>query len=122
MIWLWWAWSCAGQPADSAAACDTATPLTYANFGLGFMEKHCTGCHSSLLRPDQRNEAPVGVDLDSYREVLTWAARIEARVLDVGGPTMPPGGGPTAEELVMLEEWLRCEVLPDAAAWAEQSP
>lgn len=115
MIALWLAFACAGA-GDSTAPCETATPLTYSGFGQGFMEKHCTGCHSSLLRPDQRNDAPLGIDLDSYREVLEHAERVEARVLGEGGPTMPPGGGPTEEELEMLAEWLRCEVYPDLTA------
>ena len=108
--------SCGEKPQDSGL-CDSAAHLTDDNFGRGFMEKHCTGCHSSLLRADQRQGAPVGVDLDSYGQVLSFAARVEARVLSEGGPTMPPGGGPTDEELTMLAEWMRCQVWPDYAAW-----
>lgn len=92
--------------------CDREPPLTYDNFGKGFLGLHCTGCHSSLLKPEQRNLAPEGVDFDTLKGVLTWAERIEDRTL---AQTMPPSGGPTPEELDRVAEWLACEVLPLSA-------
>ena len=83
------------------------------------MDKHCTGCHSSLLQTHERNDAPVGVDLDTYGLVIAYGARIHARVVEPDQATMPPGGGPTAEEIEMLNEWLTCEVFPDTEALAE---
>ena len=60
----------------------------------------------------------MGVDLDTLEFSLQWADRIEARATgDV--PTMPPGGGPTEDERAMLEEWLRCDLLPSAEEYAE---
>ena len=38
------------------------------NFGEGFVTKHCTGCHSSLLPEGMREEAPVGVRIDRLGE------------------------------------------------------
>lgn len=96
-------------------ACGREPPLTWANFGEGFMTKHCTGCHSSLLPEPMREGAPVGVDFDTYAAVLDWAPRIEATALGEA-PAMPPGGGPGADELALLEEWLACEVAADRAA------
>jgi uncharacterized membrane protein len=108
----------AGPQADPR--CDVAEPLTYEGWGRGFVDKHCVGCHSGLIPPAQRRGAPSGVDLDTYRGVLQWAERIEARSLVAasgdGDDAMPPGGGLTDEELLMLEEWLRCGVYPDKAA------
>lgn len=105
-------------PEDSAdRTCGRNPPLTWANFGEGFMTKHCTGCHSSLLPENLREEAPLGVDFDTYQGVLDWAPRIEARSLGEA-PDMPPGGGPGAEELVLLAEWLTCEVAADRAGSA----
>ena len=99
-----------GAPQDSGD-CLRDPPLSYGNFGKGLMGRHCTGCHSSLLPEGQRNLAPVGVDLDTWAGVVQWGPRIEAR--SVGdAPTMPPGGGPTAQERAMLAEWLQCDVLP----------
>lgn len=100
---------------DSAdPECTRTPPLTYDNFGEGLMNKHCVGCHSSLLPEGMREEAPVGVDFDTYQGVLTWAARIEARATG-DAPDMPPGGGPSADEVARLTEWLHCEVADDVA-------
>jgi uncharacterized membrane protein len=105
---------CTGAPAADTGACGHAPALTWANFGQGWMDKHCVGCHSSLLREDQRNGAPVGVDLDTWEDAVLWGDRIAAR--SVGDDAdMPPGGGPSAEERRLLEEWLECAVLPAAA-------
>ena len=87
--------------------------LSYANFGEGFMDKHCNGCHSSYLPEGERGGAPVGVDLDSYPGVRTWLDRVEARGTG-DAPTMPPGGGPEESEVRQLEEWLSCSVWDDA--------
>jgi hypothetical protein len=112
--------SCGDGPRDSAAdGCDREPPLSYENFGLGYMGKHCAGCHSSLFVGPMRKEAPPGVDLDTYAGVLTWAYRIEARATG-DSTTMPPGGGPSTAEVAMLTEWLQCRVLRDADSQAAQ--
>ncbi len=103
------------SPEDSAnPECARTPPLTYANTGEGLMNKHCVGCHSSLLPEGMREDAPVGVDFDTYEAVLTWADRIEARATG-DTPDMPPGGGPNAAEIALLTEWLHCEVADDRA-------
>ena len=98
----------------SVNSCLRSPPLGWENFGEGHMDKHCNGCHSSLLdRVELRNGAPLGSDFDTYDGVLLWADRIHTRgVVQV---SMPPGGGPSAQELTLFEEWLLCEVFPDAA-------
>lgn len=99
--------------------CDVAEPLTYETWGKGFIDTHCVGCHSSIIPPAQRRDAPAGIDFDTYRGILQWSERIEARALtdaraeDDTVVIMPPGGGPTPEELDMLEEWLYCGVYHD---------
>ena len=97
---------------DTATACYHDPPLDYANFGKGYMDKHCAGCHSSLLPPSSREGAPIGVDLNTYEDVLMWADRIEARSTGEY-PTMPPGGGPSDDERALLKEWLECSVYLD---------
>ena len=42
--------ACEGGEATDSSACDRDPPLSYDNFGRGFLEKQCTGCHSLLLR------------------------------------------------------------------------
>ena len=108
-------WGCNGAD-DTEDLCVHDPPLNYTNWGRGFLSKHCTGCHSSIVPEDHRNEAPTGVHLDTLDDVHQYASRIEARVLlDLEDP-MPPGGGPTAEELELLQEWLTCSVFPDVEA------
>ena len=61
--------------------------------------------------------APLGVDLNTYDDVLQWAERIDSRAL--GTLDMPPGGGPSVSERAMLAEWLECKVYPDKDALEE---
>ena len=98
-------WGCAPE---EAPACPRDPPLSYDNFGQGFLRRHCAGCHSSLLPQEQRNGAPISINLDSYADAKIWADRIAATALG-DAPTMPPGGGPTDDEKALLEEWLDCE-------------
>lgn len=100
---------CSDEPSDTAL-CTREPALNWDNFGKPFMQRYCTACHSSLLREDQRQGAPVGVEFDSYADSVRMAARIRARVLVPTPPEMPPGGGPTTEELALLDEWLSCAV------------
>lgn len=102
-----------GSDGADTAVCGHEPALTWANFGQGYMDKHCVGCHSSLLREDQRNGAPVTVNLDTWDGAVAWGTRIDARSLG-DAPTMPPGGGPSELERRLLAEWLDCAVLPAA--------
>ena len=111
---LFWLLGC-GASDESGGACDRDPPLTYTNFGQGFIGRHCAGCHSSLLPEDHRNGAPLGIDLDTLEGVQKWAERVRVRTVPADGG-MPPGGGPTEEERAMVAEWLECSLL------AEESP
>ncbi|MEZ4317712.1 MAG: hypothetical protein R3F61_09410 [Myxococcota bacterium] len=104
----------------SYASCLRDPPLTWENYGKGHMDKHCNGCHSSLLvREELRNGAPLGIDFDTWEGNLQWADRIYQRgAVEV---SMPPGGGPSTEELRLLEEWLLCDVLPASAEFQLQN-
>jgi len=104
-------WGC-DQDDDVVYDCDRDPPLSYLNWGKGFLDTHCTGCHSPLVPEAQRNGAPDGVDLDTYAKVLIYGARIDERAFALEEP-MPPGGGPTEDELMRLDEWLQCGVFPD---------
>lgn len=108
--------SCKGGDSDTGErVCAHDPPLTYDNWGKGFMDNFCVGCHSSLYPEELRKGAPVGVDFDTYAGVMTWVERVESRATGAE-PTMPPGGGPSAEQIRLLEEWLACAVRPDAEA------
>ena len=61
-----------------------------------------------------RQDATVGVDFNTYGDVLLWTDRIRSRA--VIGMDMPPAGGPNPEERLLLEEWLDCSVEADRTA------
>ncbi len=108
-----------GSSDDTAAVCTFEPPLTYDNYGKAYLDQYCNGCHSSLLPEGHRRNAPIGIDFDTYSGVLFWAERIVARATG-DAPTMPPGGGPAANEVTVFKEWLECQVATDAAILAEQ--
>lgn len=92
-----------------ADLCSKDPPISWERFGQGHMRTHCNGCHGSQLDEYERNDAPPGVDFDTYAMVENWSERIYLRTLIT--QDMPPLGGPTEEELKQFEEWLVCEVL-----------
>ena len=102
-----------GGEAPETVDCDRQPPLDWDNFGEGFFALHCTSCHSAKNSDVQRSGAPIGLDFDSYSQVVREVSRIET---ETAGPdaAMPPSGGePTEAELTMLREWLECAVWPD---------
>ena len=113
-----WLVGCGASDDTAVFDCDRTPPLSWENFGEGFMSTHCEGCHSALVPVDLREGAPVGVDFNSYSDVLQWVERIELRSVDPDAG-MPPGGGPSEAERTILHEWLVCGVYPDAEALAE---
>ena len=80
--------------------------LRYDNFGAPFMSNWCRACHSADTPPDMRQQAPAGVDFDDRSEIRRWSFPI--RFTAGQGSSMPPAGGPSAEERRMLVEWLDC--------------
>ncbi len=81
--------------------------LDYQTFGAPFMRNWCTGCHGSGLPTDMRQDAPEDINFDHVEDVRRMAMQVKAKATGAT-PTMPPAGGPSAEERVLLEEWLRC--------------
>ncbi len=106
---------------DPDLTCSRQPPLSHTNFGEGFMNQYCTGCHSSLLPEGYREDAPLGVDFDSWGGVVENADEIWEKCLG-DSPDMPPGGGPTETDFALLAEWLECEVLPEQALLLSQDP
>ncbi len=82
-----------------------AALVNYANFGDAFLRNWCRGCHASTLSDEARSGAPAGIDFETLDDARMWADRIEARALG-SEASMPPAGGPSAEELELLEAWL----------------
>jgi hypothetical protein len=87
--------------------CPDDSYLSFESFGGPFLISWCGGCHTSGVPEAERQGAPLGVDFDDIDAVRTWSARIWARSGD-HNVTMPPVGGPEAEDRAMLGEWLAC--------------
>ena len=107
-------WSCAGRgPADDtadatvAACADAPQGVTWDTFAHAFFTNYCVSCHSAA-NADHRNGAPTSVNFDSEADVVALADRVRVRVLEEG--TMPQAGGVYAEDLALLDVWLRCTV------------
>ncbi|MBX2798576.1 MAG: hypothetical protein KTR31_12920 [Myxococcales bacterium] len=96
----------------AAETCDT---LTWANTGAPVLTTWCTSCHSASSTGELRRGAPPGVDFDTLPGARSFARAI-ARTATGPAPTMPPSGGPTADERERLAGWLACglpgEALP----------
>jgi uncharacterized membrane protein len=88
---------------DQSAAC--GADLTYETFGEPFMTDWCTGCHSDLLPPGMRQNAPTDINFDTLDEIRAQSQMIS---LTVQQATMPPEGGPSDAEREMLVQWLGC--------------
>jgi uncharacterized membrane protein len=80
--------------------------LRYDNFGAPFIVNWCRACHSAGTPPDMRQQAPADVNFDTLPEIRRWSLAI--RITAGQGSSMPPAGGPSAEERQMLVEWLAC--------------
>lgn len=91
--------------ADTDPTC-AQSYLRYDNFGSPFIINWCRACHSADAPPDMRQQAPADINLDSLSEIRRWSLQI--RVTTGEGSSMPPAGGPSAEERRMLVEWLGC--------------
>ncbi|NVB77068.1 MAG: hypothetical protein HOV81_01615 [Kofleriaceae bacterium] len=94
------------DPIVEPDVCDTSY-LDYDNFGAPFVINWCRGCHSSSVPQAMRQRAPLGVNFDTADDVRTWGAKIAEKTTGMT-PTMPPAGGPSADERALLAEWLTC--------------
>jgi hypothetical protein len=100
-----------GPEGPPPSDCPPQSVLTFENFGEPFLMTWCTPCHSSHLAdigdPNDRQDAPVGADFDTYDHYIDWDAKVYDRAAGTN-TQMPPAGGPTEEERTMLAEWIAC--------------
>jgi uncharacterized membrane protein len=96
----------AGVTPITPEQCDDSY-LDYQNFAAAFSNDWCRGCHGSSVPEGMRQEAPLGVDFDDLSALRHWSERIAIRATGMT-PTMPPAGGPSAEERALLAEWIAC--------------
>lgn len=95
-----------GDAGVTARECETSY-LSYGNFAAAFSADWCRGCHGAAVPETMRQKAPLGVDFDDLAALRHWAERISVRATG-DAPTMPPAGGPSAEERALLAEWIAC--------------
>ncbi len=123
-ILLWVATACSSSTDDTgssrASVCKTSEDLTYQSFAGPFLLNWCTGCHSSSLGDDDRQEAPEDVNLDTLADVLYWSDRIELRLREARD--MPPAGGlPEADRQAFLA-WLECNAESESGGFEPPPP
>lgn len=109
----------AGEPTRPPALppCPPDNTLTRRSFGAGFLLTWCTGCHSSSLPADARQDAPEGVNFDTHaayklsERLVYERAVLEAHAF-VRDPSaaspMPPAGLPPAADRERLAQWIAC--------------
>ncbi len=73
----------------------------------GFFRTWCTGCHAATVPVELRQGAPLGVDFDTLEGVRSWRDPVAA-LAEMDAPTMPPAGGPDADQWDRLAAWLDC--------------
>lgn len=96
--------ACEALEEPSPGDCDGVYEVTWSSWGDGFMRTQCQGCHASTT-PD-RFGAPEANVFDTVLDVCEQRERIQVRVLD--DETMPPAGGLTDDDKVLLQMWLDC--------------
>lgn len=87
--------------------CADAPNATWETFGHGFLLTHCQGCHASTSA--NRYGAPEGVHFDNEDEARAWRERLIVVILDT--QSMPPAGGLSDEDRLLVESWLYCDLL-----------
>ena len=92
--------ACAG--ANDSAMCHEAP--TYDAWTKGFLKSKCQGCHAETA-PD-RFGAPEGIHFDTYDATVERIELIRSSILE--RETMPPAGGVTDDETLLLQWWLDC--------------
>ena len=92
--------ACAG--ANDSAMCHEAP--TYDAWTKGFLKSKCQGCHAETA-PD-RFGAPEGIYFDTYDATVQRIELIRSSILE--RETMPPAGGVTDDEKLLLQWWLDC--------------
>ncbi len=89
---------------DGDTGVDCRQPPTYNSWVRGFLEGKCQSCHASTA--PNRHGAPPNVFFDSEMAAEEWRERIYATIFEEG--SMPPSGGVTQDERILLEQWLDC--------------
>jgi len=94
---------------DTGGAPDCDEVYTWETIGAPMVYTWCTGCHSPDLGKDERQGAPLTVNLTTHEDVQSWAAVIEIVIWSTDPEVrMPPSGGVSDQELTEFQTWLDC--------------
>jgi len=102
---------CAGGAADATGTaaedplCVDAVPVTWDNFGHGFLAMHCHACHAAGTI--DRLGAPEDATFDTVEQAWDWRDEI-LTVATGDSPTEPPSGGVSDIDRMHLYWWLGC--------------
>lgn len=99
--------------AASGAACgpqDCAeSDAVWAGDAEAFFADYCLECHSSALAGDDRNDAPEGVDFDTYALLAAQDLEGVATQIELGYmPSADAAASPTPDQRDRVVTWLRC--------------
>jgi Sec-independent protein translocase protein TatA len=104
-------------PSVPLPACPPDNTLTWRSFGGGFLLTWCTGCHSSHLAADARQDAPTDINFDTHAAFKPHASLVYERAVleahafirdpNTGSP-MPPAGLPPESDRQRLTQWIAC--------------
>lgn len=97
---------CAYETLEDHPCPPGGTPATYDNFGKGFFERWCNGCHSA--DDGARNGAPDNYVFETRDEIVAHKERIFVRAAGQNS-SMPPGpDDPPFDDRETLADWLAC--------------
>ena len=104
-------------PSTPLPACPPDNTLTWRSFGGGFLLTWCTGCHSSHLSAEARQDAPTDVNFETHAAFKPHANLVYERAVleahafirdpNTGSP-MPPAGLPPESDRQRLTQWIAC--------------
>lgn len=106
-----------GTPTPSATG-DSAEPvvmptepcddlgLSWKNTGGPLLIGYCAPCHASGLGEEERQGAPIGVDLETLELARSFGPRIVERAVTT--MDMPPSGPLDPDDQLRLADWVAC--------------
>jgi uncharacterized membrane protein len=93
------------EPAEVDCSSLESVP-TFGDLQRGILPT-CLRCHSAQVTGARRNDAPEGVNFDTYEELAT-AAEIASYMVESRLMPSPDGEGPTEAQRRELYEWTAC--------------
>ena len=77
--------------------------VTYVDDIQPLLETHCLLCHSADNQGVDRNGAPIGINFDTYEDIIIWVNETSLRIQS---GTMPPTGGIPQDERILFQRWI----------------